>query len=88
MAGDTVVQPEDAAEWRKASGVAGMCSGTVEDIAVQRMPRGMLSGLGETLRNVAEWRWKSRQPGDAVRRQAEDGTMVGGGAGDRSGGGR
>ena len=88
MAGDAVVQPEDAAEWRKASGVAGMYSGTVEDIAVQRMPRGMLSGLGETLRNVAEWRWKSRQPGDAVRRQAEDGTMVGGGAGDRSGGGR
>jgi len=41
---------------------------------------------GETLRNVTGWRWKSWQPGDAVRRHAEDGTMVGGGAGDRSGG--
>jgi len=82
------VQPEDAAERWKASGVAGTCSGTAEDIAVQRMPRGMLSGPGETLRNVAGWRWKSQQPGDAVRRQVEDGTMVGGGAGDRSGGGR
>jgi len=81
-----VVQPEDAAERRKASGVAGTCSGTAEDVVVWRMPRGMLSGLGETLRNVAGWWWKSRQPGDAVRRYAEDGTMVGGGAGDRSGG--
>ena len=83
-----MVQPEDVAERWKASGVAGMCSGTAEDVAVQRMPRGMLSGPGETLRNVAGWWWKSRQPGDAVRRQAEDGTMVGGGAGDRSGGRR
>jgi len=82
-----VVQPEDVAERREASSVAGMCRGTAEDVAVQRMPRGMRSGLGETLRNVAGWWWKSRQPGDAVRRQAEDGTM-GGGAGDRSGGGR
>jgi len=81
-----VVQPEGAAEQRKASGVAGTCSGTAEDVAVQRMPRGMLSRPGETLRNVMGWQWKSRQPGDAVRRQAEDGTMVGGGAGDRSGG--
>jgi len=88
VAGDAVVQPEDAAERQKASGVTGMCSGTAEGVAVQRMPRGMLSRPGETLRNVAGWRWKSRQPGDAVRRQAEDGTMVGGGAGDRSGGGR
>ena len=84
VAEGAVVQPEDAAEQRKASGVAGTCSGTAEDIAVRRM----LSGLGETLGNVAGWRWKSRQPGDAVRRQAEDGTMVGGGAGDRSGGRR
>jgi len=68
--------------------VAGTCSGTAEDVAVRRMPRGMLSGPGETLRNVAGWQWKSQQPGDAVRRQAEDGTMVGGSAGDRSGGGR
>ena len=83
-----MVQPEDVAEWQKASGVAGTCSGTAEDIAVWQMPRGMLSGPGGTLRNVAGWRWKSRQPGDAVRRQAEDGTMVGGGAGDRSGGRR
>jgi len=83
-----VVQPEDAAEWQKASGVARMCSSTAEDVAVRQMPRGMLSRLGETLRNVAGWQWKSQQPGDAVRRQAEDGTMVGGGAGDRSGGGR
>ena len=67
--------------------MAGMCSGTAEDIAVQRMPRGMLSGPGKTLRNVAGWRWKSWQPGDAVRRQEED-TMVGGGVGDRSGGRR
>ena len=88
MAEDAVVQPEDAAEQQKASGVAGTCSGTAEDIAVWRMPRGMLSRPGETLRNVAGWRWKSQQPGDAVRRQAEDRTMVGGGAGDRSGGGR
>jgi len=88
VAEDAVVQPEDAAERRKASGVAGMCSGTAEDVVVQRMPRGMLSGLGKTLRNVAGWWWKSRQPGDAVRRQAEDRTMVGGSAGDRSGGGR
>ena len=88
VAGDTVVQPEDAAEQQKASGVAGMCSGTAEDIAVRRMPRGMLSGPGKTLQNVTGWRWKSWQPGDAVRRQAEDRTMVGGGAGDRSGGGR
>jgi len=88
VAEDTVVQPEDAAERRKASGVAGTCSGTAEDVAVQRMPRGILSRAGETLWNVAGWRWKSRQPGDAVRRQAEDGTMVGGGAGDRSGNGR
>ena len=83
-----MVQPEDVAERRKAIGVAGTCSGTAEDVAVQRMPRGMLSGPGGTLWNVAGWRWKSRQPGDAVRRQAEDGTMVGGSAGDRSGGGR
>ena len=83
-----MVQPEDAAERRKASGVPGTCSGTAEDIAVQRMPRGMPSRLGETLRNVTEWRWKSQQPGDAVRRQAEDGTIVGGSAEDRSGGGR
>ena len=83
-----MVQPEDVAERREASSVAGMCRGTAEDVAVQRMPRGMRSGLGETLRNVAGWWWKSQQPGDAVRRQAEDGTMVGGGAGDRSGGGR
>jgi len=68
--------------------VAGMCSGTAEDVAVQWMPRGMLSGPGKTLWNVAGWRWKSRQPGDAVRRQVEDVTMVGGGAGDKSGGGR
>jgi len=88
VAEDAVVQPEDAAEQQKASGVAGTCSGTAEDIAVWRMPRGMLSRPGETLRNVAGWRWKSQQPGDAVRRQAEDRTMVGGGAGDRSGGGR
>ena len=86
MAGDAVVQPEDVAEWRKASGVAGTCSGTAEDIAVRRMPRGMLSGLGETLQNVVGWWWKSRQPGDAVRRHVEDRTMVGGGVGDRSGG--
>ena len=86
VAGDAVVQPEDAAERRKASGVAGTCSGTAEDIAVRRMPRGMLSGPGETLRNVTGWRWKSWQPGDAVRRHVEDGTMVGGGVGDRSGG--
>jgi len=66
--------------------VAGMCSGTVEEVVVWRMPRGMLSGPGETLQNVAGWRWKSQQPGDAVRRHAEDRTMVGGGAGDRSGG--
>jgi len=83
-----VVQPEDAAERRKASGVPGTCSGAAEDIAVQRMPRGMPSRLGETLRNVTEWRWKSQQPGDAVRRQAEDGTIVGGSVEDRSGGGR
>jgi len=88
VAGDAVVQPEDVAERHKASGVAGTCSGTAEDVAVRRMPRGMLSGLGETLRNVMGWRWESQQPGDAVRRQAEDGTMVGGSAGDRSGGGR
>jgi len=88
VAGDAVVQPEDAAEWWKASGVARKCSSTAEDVVVQRMPRGMLSGPGGTLRNVAGWRWKSQQPGDAVRRQAEDRTMVGGGAGDRSGGGR
>jgi len=86
VAGDTVMQPEDVAERRKASGVAGTCSGTVEDVVVQRMPRGMLSRPGETLWNVTGWRWKSRQPGDAVRRHVEDGTMVGGGAGDRSGG--
>jgi len=42
VAGDAVVQPEDAAEQRKASGVAGTCSGTVEDVAVWQMPRGML----------------------------------------------
>ena len=78
------MQPEDAAEQRKASGVAGTCSGTAEDIAVRRMPRGMLGGLGETLQNVVGWRWKSRQPGDAVGRHAEDRTMVGGGAGDRT----
>ena len=83
-----MVQPEDAAEQRKASGVAGMCSGTAEDVAVRRMPRGMLGGPGETLRNVVGWRWKSQQPGDAVRRQAEDGTMVGGSMEDGSGGGR
>jgi len=88
VAEDAVVQPEDAAEQRKASGVAGTCSGTVEDVAVWRMPRGMLSRPGETLWNVAGWRWKSRKPGDAVRRQVEDGTMVGGGVGDRSGGRR
>jgi len=88
VAGDAVVQPENVAERRKASGVAGTCSSTAEDVAVRWMPGGMLSGPGETLWNVAGWRWKSRQPGDAVRRQAEDGTMVGGGAGDRSGGGR
>ena len=52
------------------------------------MLREMLSGLGETLRNVMKWRWKSQQPGDAMRRQAEDGTMVEGGTEDRSGGGR
>jgi len=68
VGGDAVVQPEDVAERWKASGVARTCSSTAEDIAVQRMPRGMLSGPGETLRNVAGWRWKSRQPGDAVRR--------------------
>ena len=44
VTGDTVVQPEDVAERRKASGVAGTCSGTAEDVVVQRMPRGMLSG--------------------------------------------
>ena len=82
------MQPEDAAERRKASSVAGMCSGTAEDIAVWRMPRGMLSGLGETLRNVAGWQWKSQQPGGAVRRQVEDRTMVGGGADDESQDGR
>jgi len=87
-AGDAVVQPEDAAEQWKASGVARTCSGTAEDVAVRRMPRGMLSGPGETLRNVVGWQWKSRQPGDAVRRQAEDGTMVGGGAKDESQGRR
>jgi len=76
--GDAVVQPEDAAEQRKASSVAGTCSGTAEDVAVQWMPKGMLSGLGETLRNVAGWWWKS----PAVRRQAEDGTIVGGSAED------
>jgi len=81
-----VVQPEDVAEQRKASGVAGMCSGTAEDVAVRQMPRGMLGRPGETLRNVVGWRWKSRQPGDAVGRHAEDRTMVGGSAGDRSGG--
>ena len=86
MAGDAVVQPEDAAGQWEASGVAGTCSGIAEDVVVRRMPRGMLSGPGETLRNVTGWRWKSRQPGDAVRRHAEDGTMVGGSAGDRSGG--
>jgi len=64
VAGDTVVQPEDAAGRREASGVAGMCSGTAEDIVVRRMPRGMLSRLSETLRNVVGWRWESRQPGD------------------------
>jgi len=84
VAGDAVVQPEDAAERWKASGVAGTCSGTAEDVAVQRMP----SGLGETLQNVTGWRWKSWKPGDAVRRQVEDVTMVGGSAGDKSGGGR
>ena len=88
VVGDAVVQPEDVAEQRKASGVAGTCSSAAEDVAVRRMPRGMLSGLGKTLRNVTGWQWKSRQPGDAVSRQAEDGTMVGGGVGDRSGGGR
>ena len=77
------MQPEDVAEQRKASGVARTCSSTAEDVAVQRMP----SGLGETLQNVAGWRWKSRQPGDAVRRQAEDGTMVGGSAEDTLEGG-
>jgi len=86
VAGDALVQPEDVAEQWKASGVAGMRSSTAEDVAERRMPRGMLSGLGETLWNVVEWQWKSRQPGDAVRRHAEDGTMVGGSAGDRSGG--
>jgi len=87
-AGDTVVQPEGAAELRKASGVAGTCSGTAEDIVVWQMPRGMPSGPGETLWNVAGWQWKSWQPGDAVRRQAEDGTMVGGSAEDESRGRR
>jgi len=86
--GDAVVQPEDAAERRKASGVPGTCSGTAEDVAVRRMPRGMLSGPGETLRNVVGWWWKSQQPGDAVRRQVEDRTIVGGGAEDKSRGGR
>ena len=82
-----MVQPEDAAERRKASGVAGTCSGTAEDVVVRWMPRGMpVGGPGETLRNVVGWQWKSRQPGDAVGRHAEDRTMVGGGAGDRSGG--
>jgi len=83
-----VVQPEDVAEQRKASSVAGTCSGTAEDVEVQQMPRGMPSGLGETLRNVAGWRWKSQQPEDAARRQAEDGTIVGGSAEDESRGGR
>jgi len=55
VAGDAVVQPENVAERRKASGVAGMCSGTAEDVAVWQMPRGMLSRPGETLRNVAGW---------------------------------
>jgi len=36
---DAAVQLEDAAE-QKASGVAGRCSGTVEDAVVQT-PRGM-----------------------------------------------
>jgi len=49
VAGDTAVQPEDVAEWWKASGVARTCSGTVEDVAVRWMPRGMLSRPGETL---------------------------------------
>ena len=94
-------QPEGIAEWREMQwcnqrmrqsggrldyGVAGTCSGTAEDVAVRRMPRGMLSRPGETLQNVAGWQWKSRQPGDVVKRHAEDGTMVGGSAGDRSGG--
>jgi len=83
-----VVQPEDVAERRKASSVAATCSSTAEDVAVRRMPREMLSRPGETLQNVTGWRWKFQQPGDAVRRQAEDGTMVEGGVGDRSGGGR
>jgi len=72
----------------RQSGGRLACSSTAEDVAVQQMPRGMPSRLGETLQNVAEWQWKSRQPGDAVRRQAEDGTMVGGGAEDESRGGR
>ena len=55
VAGDAVVRPEDVAEQRKASGVAGTCSSAAEDVAVRRMPRGMLSGLGKTLRNVAGW---------------------------------
>jgi len=40
VAGDAVVQPEDAAEQWKAIGMAGTCSGTAEDVAVWRMPRG------------------------------------------------
>ena len=85
---NAVVQPEDVAERRKASGVAGTCSSTAEGVVVQWMPRGMLSRPGKTLRNATGWRWKSQQPGDAVRRWAEDRTIVGGGVEDRSGGGR
>jgi len=70
---------------QKASSVAGMCSSTAEDIAVQQAPRGMPSGPGETSRNVVGWQWESRQP---VRRQAGDGTMVGGGTEDKSEGER
>jgi len=50
--------------------------------------KGDAEWTGQDIAECRGWRWKSRQPGDAVRRQAEDGTMVGGGVEDRSGGGR
>jgi len=50
--------------------------------------KGMPIGPGETLQNVVGWRWKSQQSGDAVKRQAGGGTMVGGSMEDRSGCGR
>jgi len=51
-AGDAVVQPEDAAEQRKASGVARTCSSTAEGVAVRRMPRGDAKWTG---RDIAEY---------------------------------